>query len=190
MAKGKRKLQMIHPNAAGIDIGSEKIFVAVEEEEVKSFDTFTNSFSNAVNYLVEKKVQTVAMEATGVYWVTLYDMIEKVGIEVYVVNGRDVKNVPGRKSDVADCQWIQQLHSYGLLRASFIPEENIRQLRSYIRLRSDHISKLSEQIQHMQKALVLMNIKLHNVISDITGVSGMKILRAIIQGEEDPIKLT
>ena len=190
MSKAKRKLQMIHPNAAGIDIGSEKIFVAVEEEEVKSFDTFTNSFSNAVKYLVEKKVETVAMEATGVYWVTLYDMIEKAGIEVYVVNGRDVKNVPGRKSDVADCQWIQQLHSYGLLRASFIPEESIRQLRSYIRLRSDHISKLSQQIQHMQKALVLMNIKLHNVISDITGVSGMKILRAIIQGEEDPIKLT
>lgn len=190
MSKQKRKLRVINPDAAGIDIGSEKIYTAVDGEEVKSFTTFTSSFAESVKYLQEKGVKTVAMESTGVYWITLYDMIKEAGIEVYVVNGREVKNVPGRKSDVSDCQWIQQLHSYGLLRASFIPEADIRQLRSYIRLRGDHITKLSSQIQLMQKALDLMNIKLHNVISDVTGVSGMKILRAIIRGETDPIKLT
>lgn len=190
MSEARRKLKAINLHAAGIDVGSEKIFVAAAEEDVRQFDTFTSSFSNAVKYLKDHQVKTVAMEATGVYWVTLYDMIEKAGIEVYVVNGRDVKNVPGRKSDVADCQWLQQLHTYGLLRASFIPEDNIRQLRSYVRLRSDHIGKLSEQILHMQKALDLMNIKLHTVISDITGVSGMKIIRAIVAGERDPVKLT
>jgi transposase len=190
MSKQKRRLRIINPEAGGIDVGSEKIFISVEAEDVKSFNTFTNSFAEAVKYLQENGVKTVAMESTGVYWITLYDMIKEAGIEVYVVNGREVKNVPGRKSDVADCQWIQQLHSYGLLRASFIPEANIRQLRSYMRLRTDHINKLSSQILLMQKALDLMNIKLHNVISDITGVSGLKILRAIIQGEKDPIKLT
>lgn len=190
MSKQKRRLRVINPDAAGIDIGSEKIFTAIDGKEVKSFRTFTNSFTEAVKYLLENGVKTVAMESTGVYWITLYDMIKQAGIEVYVVNGREVKNVPGRKSDVANCQWIQQLHSYGLLRASFIPEVEIRELRSYIRLRTDHITKLSSQILLMQKALDLMNIKLHNVISDITGVSGMKILRAIIQGETDPIKLT
>ena len=190
MSKTKRKLSVVHPDAAGIDIGSQKIFVSAGEEEVKQFDTFTNSFIDAVKYLQEHSVKTVAMEATGVYWVTLYDMIKKAGIEVYVVNGRDVKNVPGRKSDVKDCQWLQQLHTYGLLRASFIPEERIIELRSYVRLRTDHISQLSEQILHMQKALDLMNIKLHTVISDIAGVSGMKIIRAILKGERDPIKLT
>jgi len=190
MSKQKRRLRVINPDAAGIDIGSEKIFTAIDGQEVRSFNTFTNSFAEAVKYLLENGVKTVAMESTGVYWITLYDMIKQAGIEVYVVNGREIKNVPGRKSDVADCQWIQQLHSYGLLRASFMPQAEIRQLRSYMRLRTDHINKLSSQILLMQKALDLMNIKLHNVISDITGVSGMKILRAIIQGETDPIKLT
>lgn len=189
MSKPRRKLDVVNPNAGGIDIGSEKIFVAAGETEVKSFDTFTSSFAKAVEYVKAQEVRTIAMEATGVYWVTLYDMLEKAGITVYVVNGRDVKNVPGRKSDVADCQWLQQLHTYGLLRASFIPQEQIRQMRSYVRLRSDHIQKASEQIQHIHKALDLMNIKLHNVISDITGVSGMKIVRSILQGETDPFKL-
>lgn len=126
------------------------------------------------------------MEATGVYWIPLFEMLEASDIEVCLVNGRDVKNVPGRKSDVVDCQWIQQLHSYGLLRPCFIPDDAIRQLRAYVRLRNDHISMASQHIQHMQKALDLMNIKLHNVISQIHGKSGMRVLNAIINGESNP----
>ena len=125
-------------------------------------------------------------EATGVYWIPLFEMLEASDIEVCLVNGRDVKNVPGRKSDVADCQWIQQLHSYGLLRPCFIPDDAIRQLRTYVRLRNDHISIASQHIQYMQKALDLMNIKLHNVISQIHGKSGMRMLNAIINGECNP----
>ena len=183
------KLKKIHSRSAGIDIGSEKNFVAVEGNGVKNFKTFTESFIETVKYLQQEKVTTVAMEATGVYWVTLYDMLERSGIEVYVVNASDVKNVPGRKSDVQDCQWIQQLHSYGLLKKCFIPEDKIRQLRSYVRLREDYIQMGATHVQHMQKALILMNIKLHQVISQINGVSGLKVIHAILEGERDAIKL-
>lgn len=178
-------LNKINPNSAGIDIGSSKIFTAVEDGEVKSFNTFTDDYLKAIVYLKEQNVTSVAMEATGVYWIPLFEMLEASGIEVCLVNGRDVKNVPGRKSDVADCQWIQQLHSYGLLRPCFIPDDAIRQLRTYVRLRNDHISMASQHIQHMQKALDLMNIKLHNVISQIHGKSGMRVLDAIIGGEKN-----
>jgi len=129
------------------------------------------------------------MEATGVYWFALYDLIEQAGINVCLVNGREVNNVPGRKSDVEDCQWIQQLHSFGLLRPCFIPDDITRQLRTYSRLRQDHHSLSTQHIQHMQKAFDSMNIKLHNVISQITGVSGMRILKAIISGNHNPEEL-
>lgn len=184
------KLKKIHQKSAGIDIGSEKIFIGLENEEVKSFYTYTSSLTQAINYLLEKQITTVAMEATGVYWVILYEMLEQAGMEVYLVNPRETKNVPGRKSDVSDCQWIQQLHSYGLLRKSFIPQDAIRQLRVYVRLREDHIEMASSHIQHMQKALTMMNIRLHQVISQLNGSSGIRIIEAILAGETDPKILT
>ena len=183
------KLKEIHPHAAGIDIGSEKVFIGIEEKPVKSFNTFTESFCEAVQYLKEHGIQTVAMEATGVYWVVLYEMLEENGIEVYVVNPSQLRYVPGRKSDVQDCQWLQQLHSVGLLNKSFIPTETIRQLRSYVRLREDHIQMSATHVLHMQKALTLMNIRLHQVISQIQGISGLRIIEAILKGEHDPQKL-
>jgi transposase len=183
------KISKIHPNAAGIDIGSEKIFIGIEDKEAKSFSTFTVDYLRSIEYLKENKITTVAMEATGVYWIAHYDLLEQSGIEVYLVDGRQTRNVPGRKSDVADCQWIQQLHSYGLLHRCFIPDDITRQLRTYTRLREDHLSLSSQHILHMQKALDLMNIKLHNVISEIHGVSGMRILKAIISGNHNPKEL-
>jgi len=183
------KISKIHSKAAGIDIGSEKIFIGIEDKEVKSFATFTWDYLKAIEYLQENNINTVAMEATGVYWIALYDLLEEAGMEVYLVDGRQTKNVPGRKSDVADCQWIQQLHSYGLLHRCFIPDDITRQLRTYTRLREDHLSLSSQHILHMQKALNLMNVKLHNVISEIHGVSGMRILKAIISGNHNPEEL-
>jgi transposase len=183
------KLEKINVNAAGIDIGSEKIFVAIEDQEVKSFATFTSTLYQAVDHLKSNGVTTVAMESTGVYWTVLYDLIQESGIEVFLVNPQQTKNLPGRKTDVQDCQWIQQLHSYGLLRNSFIPSQSIRELRVYVRLREDHISMSSAHVQHMQKALVLMNIRLHEVISQIQGASGSKIIDAILSGERDAEKL-
>ena len=171
------KLEKINPNAAGIDIGSEKIFIAIEGQDVRSFRTFTTDLQQAVKYLQENQVSSVAMEATGVYWVVLYDLIEESGIQAILVNPMETKNVPGRKTDVQDCQWIQQLHSYGLLRKSFIPEQKIRELRLYVRLREDNIQMASAHVQHMQKALVMMNIRLHEVISQIQGASGLKIIK-------------
>jgi transposase len=178
-------IKTIHPYAGGIDIGSVSVFVSVEEQQVKSFGTFTSEYQSLISYLQEHKITTVAMEATGVYWYCLYEMLEEAGIEVYLVNGAHVKNVPGRKSDVQDAQWLQQLHSYGLLRKSYIPEDVIRQLRTYTRLREDHIEMAASHVQHMQKALTSMNIRLHEVISQITGVSGMKVIRAILDGERN-----
>ena len=184
-----RKLEKIKLNAAGIDIGSEKIFVAVEEQEVKSFRTFTSTLHQAVEYLQLHGIESVAMEATGVYWIALYDLLEQAGMEIFLVNPTETKNVPGRKTDVQDCQWIQQLHSYGLLRRSFIPDHTIRELRVYVRLREDHISMASAHVQHMQKALTMMNIRLHEVISQIQGSSGLKIIEAILSGERDAEEL-
>ena len=182
-------LQKINPNCAGIDIGNESIFIGVEGKEVKSFGTFTDDYLKAITYLKEHNITAVAMEATGVYWITLFDMIEAAGITVTLVNGKQVKYLPGRKSDVADCQWLQQLHSFGLLRHCFIPDDITRQLRTYTRLRNDHISMASSHIQHMHKALTLMNIKVQNVISQIHGVSGMRIITAIVLGERNPERL-
>ncbi len=185
-----KKIRKINHSAAGIDIGTSDIFIGIENKEVRSFSTFTESYLEAISYLKENKITTVAMEATGVYWYALYDMIESSGIEVYLVNGRAMKNVPGRKSDVQDCQWLQELHSYGLLKRCFIPDDITRQLRTYYRLRQDHLSLSSQHIQHMQKAFDSMNIKLHNVISQINGVSGLRIVKAIIEGNHNPVELS
>ena len=183
-------IKQIRKHCAGIDIGSEYVFVSVLGElEVKKFGTMTQDYEALLVYLKEKGVESVAMEATGVYWYSLWEMLDCGGIEVFLVNGAHTKNLPGRKSDVQDCQWLMELHSFGLLRKSFIPEEEIRQLRVYTRLRDDHIRSASMHVQHIQKALTSMNIRLHQVISQITGVSGMKVLRAILAGERDANKL-
>lgn len=177
-----KPLEIVHSHACGIDIGSKSFYVDAGQETIRVFPTFTADCNAIRDYLLSLGITTVAMESTGVYWVILYAVLEEAGIEVYLVNGRDVKNVPGRKSDVKDCQWLRQLHSYGLLRKSFIPDAEIRKVRSYLRLRQDHIRATATQVLLMQKALTQMNIRLAEVINDISGASGMRILTAIIQG--------
>ena len=183
-------MKQIRKNAGGIDIGAKQIFVGLEGKEVKIFDTFTDDLERCAIYLLENKIETVAMEATGVYWVILFDILTTHGIDVWLVDGRSTKQVPGRKTDVKDCQWIQQLHSYGLLNRCFIAEELIQELRSYLRLREDHIRSSSMHINHMQKSLTLMNVRLKEVLSQIHGASGMRIIRAILKGERDTDILT
>jgi transposase len=181
-----KALEIIHPHACGIDVGSKNFYVDAGEDKIKVFPTFTEDCNAIRDYLISVGITTVAMESTGVYWVVLYSVLEQVGIDVYLVNGRDVKNVPGRKSDVKDCQWLRQLHSYGLLRKSFIPGSDIRKVRSYLRLRGDHIRATATQIHLMQKALTQMNIRLADVINDISGASGMRIIASILEGQRDP----
>lgn len=183
------KLQQIHPNCAGVDVGSARIFIGLEDEPVRSFATYTNSLKQAVDYLLRHGITELAMEATGVYWISFYDMLTAAGIKVYVVNGRDVKHVPGRKSDIADCMWIQQVHSYGLLRNSFIADDNIRELRCYLRIRQDAIQMQTTHVHHMQKSLTQMNIRLTEAISEVHGVSGLRMIKAILEGERDAEKL-
>jgi transposase len=178
-------MEKIRKNAAGIDIGAKKVFVSIENMEVRSFFTFTEDFEKLRDYLFENNIETVAMEATGVYWNILYEILEEAGIEVWLVDGRQTKQVPGRKTDVKDCQWIQQLHSYGLLNRCFVADADIKELRAYQRLREDHIRSASMHINHMQKALTEMNIRLTEVLSQIHGVSGMAIIEAILKGERD-----
>ncbi|MBZ9632687.1 transposase, partial [Salegentibacter sp. LM13S] len=153
---------------------------------VKSFDTFTEDLEAAASYLLENNVDTVAMETTGVYWIILYDILQARGLDVWLVDGRSTKQVPGRKTDVKDCQWIQQLHSYGLLNKCFVAEDLIQELRSYQRLREDHIRSAAMHVNHMQKALTMMNIRLKEVLSQVHGASGLKIIRAILAGERNP----
>jgi transposase len=183
-------LDQINLNAAGIDIGAEELYVAVpgdrDAESVRVFGTFTADLYALADWLKACGIDTVAMESTGVYWVPLYDVLEERGFRVYLVNARHLKNVSGRKSDVLDCQWTQQLHTYGLLNASFRPPEEIRAVRSLVRHREMLVQYRSAHIQHMQKALIQMNVRLTNVLSDITGVTGMQIIRAIVAGERDP----
>jgi transposase len=182
-------LEQISLNAAGIDIGAEEIFVAVpkgrDEETVRAFATFTANLHQLADWLEACGIETVAMESTGVYWIPLYEILEARGFDVNLVNARHVKNVSGRKSDVLDCQWLQQLHAYGLLQPSFRPSEGICAIRSLVRHRDMLIQYRAAHIQHMQKALHLMNVQLTNVLSDITGVTGMQIIRAIVAGERD-----
>jgi len=183
-------LEQINLNAAGLDIGSEEIYAAVpkgrDKESVRAFPTFTADLYQLASWLKKCNVETVAMESTGPYWIPIYEILESRGFEVYLVNARHIKNVTGRKTDVLDCQWIQQLHTYGLLEPSFRPPEKICAIRSLVRHREMLIKCRSSHIQHMQKSLNLMNLKLTNVLSDITGVTGMKIIRAIIAGEHNP----
>jgi len=182
-------MEKIFRNSAGIDLGSRKVFVAIEGKAVVSYETFTSDFVNLADQLIDYQVQTVAMEATGVYWVILYDILTSRGIDVWLVDGRQTKQVPGRKTDVKDCQWIQQLHSYGLLNRCFVAEGYLKELRSYQRLREDHLRSSSMHIQHMQKAMIEMNIRLTEVLSQVNGVSGMAIVEAILSGERDKNKL-
>jgi transposase len=185
-----QQLQHINLNAAGIDIGSERHMVAVPEGRdkvsVREFGTFTADLESLAAWLKQCGVTTVAMESTGVYWIPLFELLERRGFEVKLVDARHVKNVTGRKSDVLDCQWIQQLHTYGLLSGAFRPPDEVCVLRSYLRQREMLIQTASRHIQHMQKALQQMNLLLHNVVSDITGVTGMKVIKAILAGERDP----
>lgn len=183
-------LEHINKMAAGIDIGSSSHFVAVpmgcDDVSVREFKSFTTDLIELADWLEHCGIETVAMESTGVYWIPLYELLESRGFEVKLVDARHVKNVSGRKTDVLDCQWLQQLHTYGLLNGAFRPNESVCVLRSYLRQRSMLIQQASSHIQHMQKALSQMNIQLHNVISDITGDTGMKIIRAIVAGERNP----
>lgn len=183
-------LPTLNPHAGGIDAGSTKFFVAVPDGTVTAFESHTADLSRLRDHLQAHGVTTVAMEATGVYWLCLFEILEAAGIEVCMVNGAHVKNLPGRKSDVQDCQWLQELHAHGLLRKSFVPPAQIRALRSYTRLRDDHIRTSAMYVQLMQKALDQLNVKLHTVISQINGASGLAVVRAILRGERDPARLT
>ena len=184
-----KSLPVLDPKAAAIDVGSEKLHVSLAGESPKVFGTFTGDLERLRDWLKAEGAHTVAMEATGVYWLYLYEVLEAAGLEVIVVNGRHVQNVPGRKTDMADCQWLATLHAHGLLRGGFVPTAEIRQLQDYQRLRADHIIGAASQVQKMQQALERMNIKFHDVISDLTGVSGLKVVRAILQGERRPGEL-
>lgn len=193
MQKRKNALRLTYPNAAGIDVGSESHFVAVppdrDDEPVREFRSFTEDLHHMAEWLSSCGVDTVAMESTGVYWIPLFELLESKGFTVYLVNARHVKNVSGRKSDVLDCQWLQQLMSYGLLSGAFRPADEICALRAVSRQREMLITYQSRHVQHMQKALTQMNIQLANVIADIVGETGQKIVRAIIAGERDAQKL-
>ncbi len=185
-----QQLRHINVNAAGIDIGAEQHMVAVPEGRdqvaVREFRAFTADLVALADWLAQCGVTTVVMESTGVYWIPLFELLEGRGFEVKLVDARHVKNVSGRKSDVLDCQWLQQLHTYGLLAGAFRPPDEICVLRSYLRQKEMLTQTSAQHIQHMQKALQQMNLLLHNVVSDITGVTGMKIIKAILAGERDP----
>jgi transposase len=183
----------VRPHAAGIDVGATALFVAVpsdsDAQPVRIFETFTEDLHALADWLVACKVETVALESTGVYWIPVFQILEARGLEVCLVNARHVKNVPGRKTDINDCQWLQYLHSVGLLRASFRPPAQVCAVRSLWRHRDMLVRNASSHIQHMQKALTQMNIQLANVISDLTGKTGLAIVDAILAGERDPNKL-
>lgn len=191
--KVKRGMPLINVNAAGIDVGANQHYVAVppdrDEQSVRCFGAFTEDLHALAKWLRQCGVTTVAMESTGVYWIPLYQILESYGFTVKLVNARHVKHVPGRKSDVQDCQWLQQLESFGLLTASFRPAAQICVLRSYMRQRQMLIDYGSRHVQQMQKALTEMNLKLQHVLSDLTGVTGLAIVRAILAGERDRLKL-
>lgn len=191
--KQPKSFSIINPDAAGIDIGSAEHWVAVpadrDQHPVRKFKCFTADLHNMADWLDECGIKTIAMESTGVYWIPAFQILESRGFEVKLVNAKHVKNVPGRKTDVLDCQWLQRLHCFGLLSGSFRPENSICVLRSYWRHRDNLIRYAGSHIQHMQKALTEMNIQLHKVISDIAGLTGMRIIRAILEGERDTVKL-
>lgn len=183
------KLQVVHPDAAAIDIGSRFHVVAIppdrDPQPVRRFDTFTGDLCRLADWLTEQKIVTIAMESTGVYWIPVYELLEERGFEVILANAREAKNVPGRKTDINDAQWLQRLHAYGLLRSSFRPAQELASLRALLRQRERLLGYCASHIQHMQKALMEMNLQLHHVVADITGKTGMRILRAIAQGQRD-----
>lgn len=186
-------LEVMHPNAAGIDVGNSAHYVAVRPDRdgdpVRRFECFTADLHRMADWLKSCGVTTVAMQSTGVYWIPLFEVLEQRGFQVYLVNARHTRNLPGRKSDVQESQWLLKLHTYGLLSNSFHPAAEIRILRTYWRQRGDHIQAISMCIQRMQKALTQMNVQLANVISDLSGVTGQRIVRAILDGDRDPEKL-
>lgn len=189
-AQTEAKLDIVNPNAGGIDIGASELWVSVptdrDDEAVRKFGVYTPDLHQLADWLLACKVSTVAMESTGVYWVPVFEILEARGIDVKLVNARQLKHVPGRKSDISDCQWIQRLHSYGLLNGSFLLEDKLRALRTYVREREMLIEHRAPHIQHMQKTLVQMNVLLTEAVTDITGVTGLAIVRSIIAGERDP----
>lgn len=198
-SKGKRRgrrerpLPVIHQDAAGIDVGSRFHAVAVgadrSDEPVRSYQSFTGDLERLADWLEEVGITPVAMESTGVYWIPVFEILEARGLEVLLVNAHHVKAVPGRKTDVNDAQWLQQLHSYGLLQGSFRPRDQVVALRAYTRHRESLTQHAAAHIQHMQKALQQMNVQLHHAVSDITGQTGMAIIGAIVSGERDPAVL-
>jgi len=182
-------LPVLDPTAAAIDVGSEQLHVSIAGGPPKVFGTMTSDLHALRDYFLAQGVRSVAMEATGIYWLCPYEVLEKAGLEVVVVNGKYVKNLPGRKTDMKDCQWQATLHAHGLLKPGFVPPEHIRRLQDYLRLRADHIVLAGSHEQHMQKALERMNLKIHDVISDLTGVSGLKMIQAILAGQRNPVAL-
>jgi transposase len=195
VSSGDPTLEVVHRNAGGIDAGSKSHFVAVpggrdpEKRTVREFGAWTEDLWRMAEWLKSCRVDTVAVQSTGVYWIALQEVLEKNGIQVDVVNARGTKNLPGRKSDVQECQWLMKLHTYGLLRNSFRPPEEVRGVRTLWRHRERLVGDAGRAIQQMQKALLIMNIQLPHTISDVSGVTGMAIIRAILQGERDPRKL-
>lgn len=182
-------LPVLDPHAAAIDVGSEQLHVSVAGGPPKVFGTMTGQLHEMRDWLKAQGVRSVAMEATGVYWLCPYEVLEQGGFEVVVVNGKYVKNLPGRKTDMKDCQWQATLHAHGLLKPGFVPPAHIRRLQDYIRVRTDHVTMAATHEQHMQKALDRMNIKVHEVISDLTGVSGRSVVRGILDGIRQPAAL-
>jgi len=200
MARASRKAdaaprtrRVVHPDAAGIDVGATHLYAALpadrSPEPVGVFETFTEDLHRLARWLQAHRIATVAMESTGVFWIPVFQILESYGIQVFLVNARHVKNVPGRKTDVRDCQWLQYLHEVGLLRGSFRPGEDVCAVRTLMRHRSELVRQGASFIQHMQKALTQMNLQVHHVLSDLSGVSGLAIVDALLQGERDPAQL-
>jgi transposase len=186
-------LEVVHPDAAGIDVGNASHFVAVpatrDQQPVQEFGSWTADLERMAAWLKQCGICTVALQSTGVYWIAVMEILEKRGIEVYLVNARGTKNLPGRKSDVQECQWLMKLHTYGLLRNSFRPPEEVRAVRTIWRQRERLVQEAGRTVQQMQKALTTMNVQLANAVSDISGVTGMAIIRAILAGVRDPREL-
>lgn len=181
-----KNLPVLDPLATFVDVGSERMHVSVGGDAPKVFGTVTSQLNALRDWLLQQGVHSVAMEATGVYWLPLYKILEQAGMEVRMINGRQTRNLPGRKTDMADCQWGATLHMHGLLRPGFVPSADIRRLQDYLRLRADHVAAAASSVQLMQKAFERMNIKLHDVIASLAGVSGMAVARAIVAGERSP----
>lgn len=182
-------LPVLDPHAAFVDVGSEQMFVSIAGGAPEVFGTVTAQLRALRDWLLAHEACSVAMAATGVYWLPRYAVLEAPGLEVLMVNGRQMRNLPGRKTDMKDCQWGATLHAHGLLRAGFVPPAHIRRLQDYLRLRADHITCAAAHVQHMQKALERLNVKLHHVISSLTASSGLAVVRAILSGERDPERL-